>query len=168
MQGSEEATGLLGQVGLGFFASVEPWLPPFSSPGLVQAPHSGLGCPGTSRAWWVWVAGTQAGKVYMSYPVSRGPTSLGQVGSGPGFQEPFCALRSANLSPTIILCVLLGRAFPPGIPLLAHLDVLVSRDYSSWHSPKVDLLIQLYIFLFQALGKGSQRVLGYIIKWKRN
>ena len=52
--------------------------------------------------------------------------------------------------------------------LLAHLDVWSLKTIALGIPPEVDLLIQGCICLLQALGTGSQRILGYTIKWKGN
>lgn len=50
---------------------------------------------------------TQAGKFYISNPVSTAPTSLGQAGSGPGFQRPFSApWVGASLLCHLLVCSL--------------------------------------------------------------
>lgn len=49
--------------------------------------------------------------------MSMGPISLGQAGSGPGFQKPFSALMDGSLS---------TPPSSPVLPLSADLDVLSS------------------------------------------
>lgn len=91
---------------------------------------------------------THTGTFYKSNPVSLSPVSPGQA-AGPRFQKLFSALMGGNLSSW-------GELFSQGSALLAHRDVLVPQDYHSWRSPQVDLLIQSYTFLLQALGTGTK------------
>lgn len=117
------------------------------------------GVPRTNRSWKVWIAGTHTGKFYTSNPVSLGPVSPGQAGSGPGFQKLFSALMGGSLASW-------GELSSQGSPLLATMIVWSLRMTALGVPPKVDLLIQSSTFLCQALGTGSLRVPDYIIKWK--